>query len=264
MKKAIVFLMAVLLAVCATAPAEESADGVLYAGIDPWGNPLSVTLTSKDALSGIWSQNFNGDLFTQTFVNAQDGFSMEGPLDDSDYITCRYAGTMNLDDDVLTVTFTDGEMTEASTEGGSTSYHVAALDEAQRSVTLVPAVQGDYSGVTAMDAAEVEAFAAWVRQLYLNEDWDAIAQLIDYPVTMAPDHAEIKDADAFVAFMADKAISDSDVEAMKAENCVGMFCNYQGICLGSGQIWLSDVAFDDVGQAGDPLLRIIAVNGIAG
>ena len=32
---------------------------------------------------------------------------MEGPLDGSDSITCRYAGAMALDGDVLTVTFTD-------------------------------------------------------------------------------------------------------------------------------------------------------------
>ena len=262
MKKTIAVLLAVLLFACVTALAEEPVDGALYAGIDPWGNPLSVTLTSEDALSGVWSQNFYGELFEQAFENAQDGFSLEGPLGDSDSITCRYTGTMALDGENLAVTFTDGEMTEASTEGGSTSYHVAALEEAQRTVMLVPAVQGDYSGVTTMDAAGVEAFAAQARLLYLNEDWDAIAQLIEYPITMAPD-VEIADADAFVAFMADKAVSESDIEAMTAEPCVGMFCNYEGICLGNGELWLRDIAFDGVEQVGEPELRIVAVNGLA-
>ena len=261
MKKSIALLMAILLFICATALAEESVDGALYAGIDPWGNPLCVTLTSTEALSGVWSENFFGELFTQAFDNARDGFTMEGPLEGSDSITCRYAGTMALEGDVLTVTFTDGEMTEASPEGGSTSYHVAALDEDQRAVKLIPAVQGDYSGVTTLDATEVEAFAAWARQLYLNEDWDAIAQLIDYPITMVPD-VEIKDADAFVAFMADRTISESDMEAMAAENCVGMMSNDQGICLGSGELWLRDIAFDGVEQVSEPALRIVAVNGL--
>ena len=216
MKRILVSLMLVLSILSAVALAETTGDGALYAGIDPWGNPISVSLTSEDTLSGVWTQNFGGDLFTQAFENAQDGFSIEGPLGDSDYITCRYTGTMNLDSDVLSITFTDGEMTEASTEGGSTSYHVAPLDETQRSIILVPAVPGDYSGVTTLDAAKVEAFAAWVRQLYLNEDWDAIAQMISYPITMYPD-VEINDADAFVTFMADKTISESDIEAMSAE-----------------------------------------------
>lgn len=262
MKKTIAFLMAVMLLCCAAALAEAPADGALYAGIDPWGNPLTVTLTSEDPLSGTWSQNFGGELFTQTFDGAQEGFSLEGPLGKSDAVTCRYTGTMALDGDKLTVAFTDGEMTEASTEGGSTSYHVAALDETQRSVTLVPAVPGDYSGVTTLDAAGVEAFAAWARQLYLNGDWDAIAQLIDYPITMVPD-TEIGDADAFVAFMADKAVAESDIEAMKAENCVGMMSNDQGICMGSGELWLRDIAFDGIEQTGEPTLRIVAVNGLA-
>ena len=262
MKKTVVILMALMLVICAAAQAGESAGGALYAGIDPWGNPLSVTLAEGDALSGIWSQNFNGELFTQAFDDAGNGFSVEGPLGDSDYITCRYTGSMALDGDVLTVTFTDGEMTEASTEGGSTSYHVAPLDETQRSVKLVPAVPGDYSGVTTLDAAKVEAFAASARQLYLNEDWDAIAQLIEYPISMRPG-VEIKDADAFAAYMADKAVSDSDMEAMAAENCAGMFCNYQGICLGSGELWLRDIGFDGIEQVSEPALRIIAVSGVA-
>ena len=262
MNKTIAFLMAVLLLACPAAWAEESVEGALYAGIDPWGDPLSVTLTSEDALSGIWSQNFGGELFVQAFDNAQDGFSLEGPLGDRDTITCRYAGTMAFDGDTLTVTLTDGEMTEASSEGGSTSYHVAALEDAQRTAVLVPAVQGDYSGVTTLDAARVEAFAAWARQLYLNGDWDAIAQLIDYPITLVPD-VEIKDADAFVAFMEDKAVADSDLEAMAAENCVGMMSNGQGICLGSGELWLRDIAFDGVEQVGEPALRIVAINGLA-
>ena len=262
MKRILVALTLVLSILSATAYADVPADDALYAGIDPWGNPLSITLTSEDTLSGTWSENFSGELFTQTFNNAREGFLLEGSLDDSDATTCRYTGTMKLNGDILTITFTDGEMTEASAEGGSTSYHVAPLDEAQRSVTLVPAVQSDYSGVTTLEAAEVEAFAAWVRQLYLNGDWDAIAQMISYPITMYRNVA-IDDAEAFVSFMADKTMSESDIEAMSAENCVGMMSNGEGICMGSGQIWLRDIAFDGVGQVGEPDLRIIAVSGLA-
>ena len=97
MKRILVSLMLVLFILSAVALAETTGDGALYAGIDPWGNPLSVRLTSEKTLSGVWTQNFGGDLFTQVFENAQDGFSIEGPLGDSDYITCRYTGTMNLD-----------------------------------------------------------------------------------------------------------------------------------------------------------------------
>ena len=260
MRKIVVSLLLALCVIGGTALAEAPAEGELYAGIDPWGNPLSVTLISENTLSGTWSQNFDGDLFTQAFSDARDGFGLEGPLGDSDYISCRYTGSMVLDGDRLIVTFTDGEMTTASTEGGSTSHHVAPLGETERIVTLVPAVRSDYSGVTTLSAAAVEAFAARVRQLYLDGDWDDMARLISYPVTMYPDTG-INDEEAFVAFMADKTISESDMEAMTEEHCVGMMSNGEGICMGSGQIWIRDIAFDGVEQIDEPSLRVIALSG---
>lgn len=262
MKKIMISLMLLSLILGAAALGEAPAEGALYAGIDPWGNPLCVTLTSADPLAGVWSQNFGGDVFTQSFGNAQDGFALEGPLGDSDYISCRYVGTMALDGDALTITFTDGEMTTASSEGGSTSHHVGPLDDTQRTVSLVPAVRGDYSGVTTLDAAAVEAFAARVRQLYLYEDWDDLARFIDYPITLYPD-VEVGDEEAFIAFMADRSMAESDIAAMAAETCVGMMSNGEGICMGSGQLWLRDIAFDGVEQTGEPALRVIAVSGLA-
>lgn len=114
---------------------------------------------------------------------------------------------------------------------------------------------------TTLDAAAVEAFAAWVRQLYLDADWDAMARLIDYPIALCTD-VEIDDGEAFLAFMADKVVAKSDIEAMRAENCVGMMSNDQGICMGSGQVWLRDIAFDGVEQTGEPDLRVVALSGL--
>jgi hypothetical protein len=45
---------------------------------------------------------------------------------------------------------------------------------------------------------------------------------------------------------------------MLEEDCLDMFVNGQGICMGSGQIWLNDYYMTDV----EPTLQIIAVNGI--
>ena len=50
---------------------------------------------------------------------------------------------------------------------------------------------------------------------------------------------------------------------MAAENCVGMMSNDRGICLGSGELWLRDIAFDGIEQVSEPALRIVAVNGLA-
>lgn len=42
-----------------------------------------------------------------------------------------------------------------------------------------------------------------------------------------------------------------------AEGCENMFCNYQGIMLGNGQVWIGEV-LDKNGENGK--LKVIAVN----
>ena len=114
-----------------------------YTGTDPWGNPLAITV---DAITGgrmnwTYTEDFDGQVLTQAFegtelVNRQATFHVEAAVQDAEYITCDYSGTITLGADSLTIAFTAGEMTEASPEGGSTAYHVEALDEADRTVVL--------------------------------------------------------------------------------------------------------------------------------
>ena len=116
-----------------------------------------------------------------------------------------------------------------------------------------------YSPITAMDKSEVEAMAARIRQAYLNGDWAAISTMIRYPITIYPG-TEIGDASAFLDFMDGKKVDESDRLAMEQETCTDMFFNGDdGICLGSGQVWLYDVHYL---EDADPLLQITALNGI--
>ena len=117
----------------------------------------------------------------------------------------------------------------------------------------------DYSAVTIMSAEAVEAFAAAARQAYLDEDWATIAGMIDYPITMFLDNTQIGNSDEFLAYMQDKTVSAEDRAEMEAETCMNMFLNGQGICLGSGEIWLNDLNYM---TDAEPNLRIITVNGI--
>ena len=67
------------------------------------------------------------------------------------------------------------------------------------------------------------------------------------------------DADAFLDYMKDKTVHESDRQAMMDEDCLDMFVNGQGICMGSGQVWLNDPNYmTDV----EPQLKIIAISGI--
>ena len=87
----------------------------------------------------------------------------------------------------------------------------------------------DYSGVTAMDPAEVEALCLKAKQA------------------------------AFTAFMADKTVAAADREELEADPCTDLFFNGQGICLGAGEIWLNDMSYMTENA---PDLRVIAINGI--
>ncbi len=119
-------------------------------------------------------------------------------------------------------------------------------------------VQADYSGVTAMEAADVELFAGMVRDAYINADWETIAEHVRYPITVSG--TELADAAALTAFLSGKTPTDADREAMVAESCHNMFYNGQGLCLGDGEIWIIDPGYM---TDAEPELLIITINGVA-
>ena len=106
-----------------------------------------------------------------------------------------------------------------------------------------------------------EAFAEKVRDAYLKSDWATLAPLINYPITLAPDQ-EIATPQDFTAYMFDKMPTEADRAAMEEEDCRDLFVNGEGICLGSGQVWLIDANFNGVEQTAAPLLQIIAIQGV--
>ena len=118
-------------------------------------------------------------------------------------------------------------------------------------------VQVDYSGVTAMNAADVELFAGMVRDAYINADWETIADHARFPIMV--DGTEIADADALLALLNGKTASDADQEAMVKESCHNMFFNGQGICLGDGEIWIIDPGYM---TDAEPELVVITINGV--
>ena len=149
-----------------------------YTGIDPWGNPLAITIDSiaDEKISWTYTEDFAGQMLVQSFadtdiIDGQVAFHVEGTIQDADYITCDYSGTMTVGDDALTITFTSGEMTEASPEGGSTAYHVEALEEADRTVVLKSAV------AEAVDAAPPEIITSGDYDYSVH---DGTATIVNY------------------------------------------------------------------------------------
>lgn len=115
-----------------------------------------------------------------------------------------------------------------------------------------------YASVTAMDKAEVETVVGFrARTDYLSENWYDMADMIRFPITI--NGTELADADAFLGYMIDKTVSESQRSAMLEEDFLDMFVNYQGIMMGDGSLWLSD---PNVGTDKEPVLEIVAINGI--
>ncbi len=115
-----------------------------------------------------------------------------------------------------------------------------------------------YASVTAMDKFKVETEVGFaVRTAYLEENWYALADMIRYPIRI--NETVLADADAFLEYMKDKTVHMSDRQAMMDEDFLDMFVNGEGICMGSGQVWLNDPNYM---TDREPELEIIAISGI--
>lgn len=134
----------------------------------------------------------------------------------------------------------------------------SAVPQPEESVTTTD--DGFYHVATDIAAAEVERYAAQVRQQFLAHDWQALSSEISYPVTIADttynNSAEFLEASGSF----DGSLDDAFFSALENEDCVEMFCNYQGIMLGeTGQVWIGEVLGADLTSQG---LKIITVNGL--
>lgn len=106
-----------------------------------------------------------------------------------------------------------------------------------------------YRACTSLPARKVEGFALRVREAFLARDWAALSEDIAYPITVGEVCCE--DAAAFRAGDF-SALDQSFYDALEAERCRELFCNWQGIMLGGGQVW--------IGEDGAGELKVTAIN----
>lgn len=117
-----------------------------------------------------------------------------------------------------------------------------------------------YSIATDIPRADVENYAAQVKQQFLNHDWLAISSELSYPITISDVtyHNSEDFLEASNGF--ENILEEAFFTALAEEDCVEMFCNWQGIMLGeTGQIWLGEVFDEERVSQG---LKIITVNGL--
>lgn len=110
----------------------------------------------------------------------------------------------------------------------------------EASETVWAEMPGDrYAVATGISASEVENFAKIVRHNILNENWQALSEKVHYPISILEE--EVSDPWSFSAWMNDVSLGEDFMRAISDESCTGMFCNWQGICMGDGQVWINEV-----------------------
>lgn len=112
-----------------------------------------------------------------------------------------------------------------------------------------------YSVCTNYSKTEVEQFAKEVREFILAEDWDKLSEYVAYPITMAG--VIYEDSTSFLAVPFGTHLDEASIEAIRNESCTDMFCNYAGIMMGNGEVWIGEVLNEDYSSAG---LHVIGLN----
>ena len=200
----------------------------------------------------VMSGPFDPETLTMTFTNAtltEYTYASDATVTEekTSYTDGKGHAVFNPADNTLTITeeFESGNMDTVYTWGPSPDMKYVSDPE-------------HYAPVTAMDKFQVETVVGFnVRTYYLSENWYAMADMIRYPITI--NGTELTDADAFLGYMIDKTVSESDRDTMMEEDLLDMLVNGQGICMGSGQIWLNDPNYM---TDKEPVLQIIAISGI--
>ena len=108
--------------------------------------------------------------------------------------------------------------------------------------------------IQSSETEEVEQFAEEIKNDVLKHDWDALSEKISYPIAI--NGTTVNNREDFLKLDIDGKLNQEFVEAIRAETCRKMFCNWQGVMMGDGQIW-----FDNVYKGTGPWkLSIIGIN----
>ncbi len=265
----LVALMVLSLAACAAKTAPAGSEAAESDGQNPVMNFVG-TYGCERATMIVECKGADEAQFTVTWSGSAAShaeWTMSGKLDTDkltvDYTDCvKKEVTFNEDGSVASedVIYEDGTGTITfSPEDNSLTWNDAMEHVADDMVFVSGAAPeaADYSGVTAMPAGDVEAFAALLKGAYLNEEWNVIAEYVKYPVMV--NGVAIEDEATLLETLNSMHVSDASFSAMTQETCTNLFFNGQGICLADGAIWILDPNYM---TDKTPELKIITINGV--
>lgn len=139
---------------------------------------------------------------------------------------------------------------------GYDTGHMELLPQEETSENVATS-EDFYKVATSLSASEVEEFALSVKEDVLSKDWETLSEKIAYPISIGG--ITVNNSSDFLKLDFGEKLNQEFVDGINAESCREMFCNYQGIMMGTtGQIWLASV--DDGGGSWE--LKIIGINGM--
>lgn len=158
--------------------------------------------------------------------------------------------------DEHTVVVTESE--ELSTEITSSSEDKIVSEERTTEVYTTEQLDKDtdyYAVCSTYSKEEIESYAKTIKKIILNKEWEELADRISYPITI--ENFECKSEEDFKKISFDEMLTDDFYTALENESCEEMFCNYAGIMLGNGQVWIAEIIDEGSGEGE---LKIIAIN----
>lgn len=100
---------------------------------------------------------------------------------------------------------------------------------------------------------EVQKSLQTIRDLIINKEWDQVADYVEYPLIINGNGeiAKINDKKEFLSTVNDEYFTEEFYEALKKDDGIFPFYNYQGYMLANGAVWFNEV---------DGELKIFAIN----
>jgi hypothetical protein len=112
------------------------------------------------------------------------------------------------------------------------------------------------------DHTKFEAAFGAVQAAVADQNAEALAELVSYPITIrsGPEELTVDDPAAFVAHY-DEIMTEEVVTAVTGQTYETLFVNAEGVMFGNGQVWMGGVCTDD--SCTDFEVRIIAIQSAA-
>jgi hypothetical protein len=108
--------------------------------------------------------------------------------------------------------------------------------------------KADFSVFTDINSAEVQSFVEGVQDDIVNEDWSSLAPKISYPIDIGSKTFET--ADEFAAYDIGSLLSDDFKTSIAQTDCSNLFVNYEGVMMGNGEIWITEILNEDMSSQG--------------